>query len=235
MPPVQHRNREQINEADGHRQGRHQGDQGERLEPGDIAGNFGNSNGSGQLVARLRTGQNALQIGQVGDNDRTGLAYPVPDGRKRVVLDVLGPASGYPQLADPLAAAKIRELIQFIELHLELVARELYKEAFFGGKVSDDLKNNVRKLLTRNAAALGKLVKFSPYLAGATFTMADCAGAVHLPIVSMASKAIYGEDVLAAYQVRDYLKLLGERVTVQKINEDRKANMVEMLKLRAPK
>ncbi len=101
--------------------------------------------------------------------------------------------------------------------------------------MSDDVKNNVRKLLTRNAAALGKLVKFSPYLAGATFTMADCAGAVHLPIVSMASKAIYGEDVLAAYPVRDYLKLLGERVTVQKINEDRKANMVEMLKLRAPK
>ena len=155
----------------------------------------------------------------------------------QVMLDYVEAAYPAPPLlpSDPLAAAKIRELIQFIELHLELVARELYKEAFFGGKVSDDVKNNVRKLLTRNAAALGKLVKFSPYLAGATFTMADCAGAVHLPIVSMASKAIYGEDVLAAYPVRDYLKLLGERVTVQKINEDRKANMVEMLKLRAPK
>lgn len=134
-----------------------------------------------------------------------------------------------------MAAAKIRELIQFIELHLELVARELYKEAFFGGKVSDDVKDSVRKLLTRNAAAMGKLAKFSLYLAGATFTMADCAGAVHLPIVSMASKAIYGEDVLAAYLVRDYLKLLGERATAQKINEDRKANMVEMMKLQAPK
>ena len=155
----------------------------------------------------------------------------------QVMLDYVEAAyPAHPLLpSDPLAAAKIRELIQFIELHLELVARELYKEAFFGGKVSDDVKNNVRKLLTRNAAALGKLVKFSPYLAGATFTMADCAGAVHLPIVSMASKAIYGEDVLAAYPVRDYLKLLGERVTVQKINEDRKANMVEMLKLRGPK
>ena len=155
----------------------------------------------------------------------------------QVMLDYVEAAyPAHPLLpSDPLAAAKIRELIQFIELHLELVARELYKEAFFGGKVSDDVKNNVRKLLTRNAAALGKLVKFSPYLAGATFTMADCAGAVHLPIVSMASKAIYGEDVLAAYPVRDYLKLLGERVTVQKINEDRKANMVEMLKMRAPK
>jgi glutathione S-transferase len=35
--------------------------------------------------------------------------------------------------ADPWEAAKERELITFIDLHLELVARDLYKEAFFGG------------------------------------------------------------------------------------------------------
>ena len=32
--------------------------------------------------------------------------------------------------ADPYQAAKVRELIQFIDLHLELVARELYPQAF---------------------------------------------------------------------------------------------------------
>ncbi|MFM2119725.1 MAG: hypothetical protein RL722_1193, partial [Pseudomonadota bacterium] len=39
--------------------------------------------------------------------------------------------------ADPWAAAKVRELSQFIDLHLELVARDLYAQAFFGGTVSD--------------------------------------------------------------------------------------------------
>ncbi|MDR2992212.1 MAG: glutathione S-transferase, partial [Burkholderiaceae bacterium] len=39
--------------------------------------------------------------------------------------------------ANPYLAAKVRELVRFIELHLELVARNLYPEAFFGGKVSD--------------------------------------------------------------------------------------------------
>lgn len=42
--------------------------------------------------------------------------------------------AAYPQRpllpADPLAAAKVRELIVYMELHLELVARELYPEAF---------------------------------------------------------------------------------------------------------
>ena len=136
--------------------------------------------------------------------------------------------SAYPQNPllpkDPLAAAKVRELIQFIELHLELVARELYAEAFFGGKISDDTKQRVQGLLTRNAAALGKLARFAPHIAGAEFTLADCVAGVHLPLISMASKAIYGEDVLAAYPVKEYLKLLGERPAMQRVAADRKEN-----------
>jgi glutathione S-transferase len=134
--------------------------------------------------------------------------------------------------ADPLAAAKIREMIIFMELHLELVARELYPQAFFGGTVTDEVKERCRKLLARNAKAFGRLAKFSPYVAGNEFTMADCAALVHLPLVSMASKAIYGEDVLADLPVRDYTKMLGERPTVQKVNADRKANQ-ELAKTRA--
>ncbi len=40
----------------------------------------------------------------------------------------------------------------------------------------------------------------------------------------MASKIVFGEDVLADYPVREYTKMLGERPTVQKVNVDRKAN-----------
>lgn len=141
--------------------------------------------------------------------------------------------SAYPQQpllpADPFAAAKVRELITFMELHLELVARELYAEAFFGGKVSDETKERTQKLLKRNAKAFARLAKFSPYVAGSEFTMADCAGLVHLPLVSMASKAIYGEDVLVDLPVRDYTKMLGERATVQRVNADRKANQAVMM------
>lgn len=144
--------------------------------------------------------------------------------------------AAYPQKpllpADPFEAAKVRELITFMELHLELVARELYAEAFFGGKVSDEVKERTQKLLKRNIKAFGKLAKFSPYVAGAEFTMADCAGLVHLPLIGLASKAIYGEDMMAELPVRDYIKMLGERPTVQRVNADRKANQ-ELMKTRA--
>jgi glutathione S-transferase len=144
----------------------------------------------------------------------------------QVIMEYIEDA--YPQHplmpADPYQRAKQRELITFMELHLELVARELYGQAFFGGTVSDETRERVRKLLTRNARAFGKLAKFGPYIAGDEFTMADCVALVHLPLVGMASKIVFGEDVLAEYPVREYTKMLGERATVQKVNADRKAN-----------
>ncbi len=144
----------------------------------------------------------------------------------QVIVDYL--ESAYPQHPllpkDPLAAAKVRELIQFLELHLELVARELYGAAFFGGTASDETKQRVHKVLKRHAKAFGQIAKFDPYVAGREFTLADCAAAVHLPLISMLSKTAFGEDVLADYPVKDYLKLLGERPTVQRVTADRKEN-----------
>jgi glutathione S-transferase len=132
--------------------------------------------------------------------------------------------------ADAFQKAKVREIVRYLELHLELVARNLYGEAFFGGKVSDAAKEKTGEQLTKNVAAFSQLVKFSPFIAGDTFTLADCAAAVHLPLVSSATKIIYGRDCLADLPVRDYLKLLGERPAVQTVNADRKTNTELMLK-----
>ncbi len=131
--------------------------------------------------------------------------------------------------ADPFAAAKVRELLRFMELHLELVARNLYPEAFFGGQVSDNTKQKTASQLEKNVAAFSKLVRFSPYIAGSDFSLADLAAVVHLPVVGSASKSIYGKDCLAELPVRDYLKRLGERPSVQKVNADRKANAELMM------
>lgn len=127
--------------------------------------------------------------------------------------------------SDPYAAAKVRELILFLELHLELVARELYPQALFGGKVTDETTNRCQKRLVKAVAGFAKLAKFSPFVAGTEFTLADCAAIMHLPMVSSASKIIYSEDFLAELPVRDYLKRMSERATVQRVNAGRKANV----------
>ena len=131
--------------------------------------------------------------------------------------------------ADAFGKAKVREILRYLELHLELVARNLYGEAFFGGKVSDTAKEKTGEQLTKNVAAFAQLAKFSPFIAGDTFTLADCAAAVHLPLVSSATKIIYGRDFLADLPVGEYLKRMGERATVQKVNAERKANTALMM------
>lgn len=145
----------------------------------------------------------------------------------QVIVDYLEAAYPAPPLlpADPYAAAKVRELIAFIDLHLELVARELYGQAFFGGQVDAATQASVRKRLTRHIAGFQRLARFSPYVAGEHFTLADCAGFVSLPLVGMATKLVLGEDLLAAAGVdwKAYVKLVGERPSAQKVVADRKA------------
>jgi glutathione S-transferase len=119
--------------------------------------------------------------------------------------------------------ARIRELLAILEMHLELPARRLYKEAFFGGTVSDETKQEVERELAKGVRALRARARFSPYVGGAQYTLADCAAIVHLPLVSMASKKIYGRDVLEGIDVKGYLKLCGERAAVKRVNDDRKA------------
>ena len=142
-----------------------------------------------------------------------------------VILEYLEEA--YPQKPllpkDPLARAKVRELTTVIELHMELVARRVYG-VFFGQPVSDGAKQSVEKDLAKGLRAFKALAKFDPFVAGREFTIADCAAAVHLPVISLATKLAYGKDVLEDIpQVKAYLKMLGERPGVAKVNADRRA------------
>jgi glutathione S-transferase len=130
--------------------------------------------------------------------------------------------------ADPFEAAKLRELIAYLELHIELVARELYLEAFFGGKVDDATKQRAHKLLTKGVQGLKPLVKFAPYIAGDHFSLADCAAIVHLPLAAAASKKVLGEDLLADLPIKAYSVQMAERASVQKVNADRAINQQQM-------
>lgn len=145
----------------------------------------------------------------------------------QVIVDWLEAQHPEPPLVpkDAFGAAKVRELCVFIDLHLELVARRLYPQAFFGGTVSDATKERVRSELTRNIAAFRRLAKFAPFVAGGSFTLADCSGYANLPAVGLSTAAVLGEDLLAAAGIdwKGYARMLAERPSVQRVAADRKA------------
>jgi glutathione S-transferase len=143
-----------------------------------------------------------------------------------VILEYLEDA--YPQVPllpqDPLERAKVREMVVFLELHLELVVRRLYGGLFFGGSFSEETKAQVDKGVTKGVRALKAVARFEPYIAGKTLTIADCAAFVHLPIVTLVTRQAFGRDYLEDIpQVKPYLKMLGERPAFARVNEDRKA------------
>jgi glutathione S-transferase len=145
----------------------------------------------------------------------------------QVICDYLEAIAPTPALLppDPFAAAKVRELCAFVDLHLELVARELYPQAFVGGQVDAATQERVRKRLVRHIAGFRRLARFAPYLAGDRFTLADCNGFVSLPLVGLASKLVLGEDLLQQGGVdwKGYVRTVGERPSAQRVSADRKA------------
>lgn len=135
----------------------------------------------------------------------------------------------YPR--DPLERARVRELITIMELHVELVARRLYGQVFFGRPGSDEVKQMAEKDLAKGIRALRMRAKFDPYIAGGELTLADCAAFVHLPLVALATKLAYGHDMLESMpQIKPYLKMVGERPAFRTVNDDRKAAQAAMQK-----
>jgi glutathione S-transferase len=146
----------------------------------------------------------------------------------QVILEFLEATHPTPALlpSDPYGAAKVRELVTFLDWHLEMAVRQLYPSAFFGAPaLSESNAARIRREIEQKIAGFQRLAKFSPYVAGDTFTMADCSAFADLPLVGMATKAIYGEDLLVAAGIdyKPYVKRIAERPAAQKVVADRKA------------
>jgi glutathione S-transferase len=138
--------------------------------------------------------------------------------------------------ADALARAKCRELIQLIELYVEWPARRLYAQAYFGGTASQETKGEVQRALSRAARALPRLTRFESFAYGERFTYADCAAAMHLPLVRNATKVVLGQDALAEVPgLQPYLHRMAERACVQRVSEDRKVGLEAFAAYRAAK
>ena len=150
----------------------------------------------------------------------------------QVILEYLEATHPTPPLLprDPFAAAKVRELVTFLDWHLEMAARQLYGTAFFGAPaLSESNAGRIRREIEQKIAGAQRLLKLAPFAAGDSFTMADCCAFNNLPLVGLATKTVFGEDLLLAHGVdyKPYLKFIGERPAAQRVAADRKAALAK--------
>lgn len=145
-----------------------------------------------------------------------------------VIIDYLhdlgqGP-SFYP--ADPFEKAKVRELIRYLELYIELPARRLYGDVFFGRPATDSQKESVRKDLEKGFAALRKLARYSPYIAGSEITYADFYFYFSVSLATRVTKKALNWDVFNTEPgIKDLMDLLAQRESVKTVMADQRASM----------
>lgn len=133
-------------------------------------------------------------------------------------------ASFYPD--DPFEKAKIRELIRYLELYIELPARRLYGDVFFGKPASDTEKESVRKELNKGFAALRRLATYSPFIGGKAMTYADFYFLFSVGLVTRVTKKALDWDVFSTEPgIRELLALLEQRDSVKTIRTAQKAAM----------
>lgn len=157
----------------------------------------------------------------------------------QVILDYIEARWPSPALlpADAWQAAKVKEIITYMDLHVELCARQLYLQAFFGGTLSEPVIQRVHRDLRQKLLAFRQLAVFGPHAAGEAFTMADCAVYASLPLVALASKRVCGEDLVAAVGIdwKNYAQLIEQRPTAQQVAADRKADQARAMAVNTAK
>jgi glutathione S-transferase len=145
-----------------------------------------------------------------------------------VIMDYLEDlGQGKPLLPkDPYAKAKVHELLKQIEIYVELPARSCFAEALFGGTVPDAIKAKTRAELIGGIAAIKRLAKFSPYVAGTELTIADIMFYFTADLASSVAQRLFELPLLDELPgARALLDQLGENPHVQKLKATREANL----------
>lgn len=133
------------------------------------------------------------------------------------ILDYLEDIAPTPALlpADPFARAKVRELVQSLELYIELVARRGLG-VVFGREVPQDVKDSISRDLPKGIAAVGRIARFSPWIAGDTFTYADLFGYWTLVLGNLSAKQNAGIDLLAELPgASDWFQRMSDRASIR--------------------
>ncbi len=135
-------------------------------------------------------------------------------------LDALGQGpSFYPE--DVFAKAKVQELMRYLELYIELPGRRLYGDVFFGRPASDEEKAAVKPILEKGFAALQKIARFDPYIAGTELTYADFYFLFAMAPVTLVCKKTWDWDVREEIPaIKELNALLGERESVKRVQAD---------------
>ena len=129
---------------------------------------------------------------------------------------------------DPFERAKCREMMQMIDLYMAgpSGSARLTGAALFGAPLSDEMIADAQMMIERGVSAVARLVKFSPFIMGSKFTLADCVAFPKFGFVALVTNAVLAKNMTESIPgVSEYLKYMAERPAVQKVVVDQRRAM----------
>ncbi len=124
--------------------------------------------------------------------------------------------------ADPMASAKVIELVCHMKLDVELVARRCLPEAFFGQTVSQEVKDTTRSDLDKGMKAVARLYNGNPYACGDQLSLADFYTFYTFGLASGIAKSIWDLDLLADYpQIGAVMARMAEHPSVARVEQEK--------------
>jgi len=124
--------------------------------------------------------------------------------------------------SDPLASAKVVELICHLKLDVELVARRCLPELLFKKPVSDETRESAKADLIKGMVAVDRIFVGAPYAAGDTVTLADFYTFYTFGLVTGIGKAVMDLDVLADYpRIQAVIDLMGKHPSIARVEAEK--------------
>lgn len=148
-----------------------------------------------------------------------------------VILEYLESLGGRPLLPqDAYARAQVLSLAREIELYIELPARTCFPEAFFGMQLDAAIKDKARLELQAGIATLKRHGRFTPYVAGEQFSVADLYFVFSIDLAAAVAQRVLGFDLLADFPAaQELFQRLQQNPHVQAIAAEKEAGMADFI------
>jgi glutathione S-transferase len=118
-------------------------------------------------------------------------------GETVAILDYLDETTSEPSLrpAEAYGRARMRQIINVVQIYLEAPVRSLFPGVFMGGSNAQGAVDGTRVMLDRVTRALRELARPAPYLMGAALTQADLFLFYNLDIADRVTRFVYGRSL----------------------------------------
>ncbi|UTW45722.1 glutathione S-transferase [bacterium SCSIO 12696] len=131
---------------------------------------------------------------------------------------------------DAYDSGVVRQLIQMMELYVELPARKLLGHVVFGRELTESASQEAREGLELGLPAIQRVARFSPYIAGDSFTAADIFAYYTTMLAGFLTEKVYGENLMLQLEgYSEWRATVAERPLVQRVDSDHGVAMAEFM------